>query len=439
MSIDLLDNIDNNDIDKINSYIEKRRTAILVIMFTDIVGFTKITEEMGDQFVGDLLDDHNSMITQCIERDDKGKVIKYIGDSVMAVFSEPTRAVQVSNLIHNTLKKYNQTTDESKQINIRIGLHMGQVTLDDKLQGDIFGRHVNRASRIESLAGAGQTFMSLPVFDSAKGWIQDSKDLSWKNHGYYFLKGIDKEVEIYQVYNSSEDSPKPPVKGKKKRTIPSFVFTLLYLLLGAAIGLGIFSYEKKEVFLFDFRGDYAFIDGEQLFLDGNDGDHQRTLLNELETGRHIIHYDVSPYLRYYSEIEVERGTNLIDPVFKEARTPYLELESLLEDGMEAESEIIKEFAYYNNSAELINEEIKLHLSVEKELIESEITYKTKWKLYRDGELFKEGDLISKQDRESRDVYRSEWIEVESDTIYKIRYKVTTRMEYYESEIMLGWY
>lgn len=439
MSIDLLDNIDNNDIDKINSYIESRRTAILVIMFTDIVGFTKISEEMGDKYVGDLLEDHNSMLSNCIERDDRGKVIKYIGDSVMAVFSEPTRAVQVALNIQDTLTSYNRETPKKVPLKVRIGLHMGQVTLDDKLQGDIFGRHVNRASRIESLAGPNQIYMSLPVFDSAKGWIQDRDKISWQNHGFYYLKGIEKEVEIYQVYNRQTESPKPPQKGKKRRTIPSFLFTIIYLILGVVVGLGISNYEKKAIYLFDFNIDYPIINGEDLFLDGNPGDHKREVLNDLKIGEHILYYDVSPYLRYYSPITINRGENLIDPQFKEARTPYLELETSLEDGLVASNKLNKEFVYYSDSAELIREEISMELKVEKSISNSEISYKTYWKLFRSGELFREGEHNSTQNRESRDSYRTGWIDVETDTPYKIRYKISTRLEFYSAELMIGWY
>ena len=83
----------------IDSYRKKTNTAVLTIMFTDIEGFTALTEEKGEAYVHKLNQSHDEIVKSVIEENNAGRIIKYIGDAVMAVFSEPTAAVERSLLI----------------------------------------------------------------------------------------------------------------------------------------------------------------------------------------------------------------------------------------------------------------------------------------------------------------------------------------------------
>jgi class 3 adenylate cyclase len=94
----------------------------------------------------------------------------------MAVFAEPTQAVDRAMAIQREFRDNIQTHPKLSEISVRIGLHMGQVAVDNSIQTDIFGRHVNRAARIEAIADGGQIFMTYPVFDSAKGWLAERPD-----------------------------------------------------------------------------------------------------------------------------------------------------------------------------------------------------------------------------------------------------------------------
>lgn len=78
----------------IEAFRKTKNSAVLTIMFTDIQGFTALTEKRGETYVHKLHSEHDKIVVECVERDGCGIVIKYIGDSVMAVFSEPTAAVE---------------------------------------------------------------------------------------------------------------------------------------------------------------------------------------------------------------------------------------------------------------------------------------------------------------------------------------------------------
>ncbi len=199
----------------IDEFRKKKNTAVLTIMFTDIQGFTALTESRGETYVHRLHEEHDRILVGTIEEEGAGVVIKFIGDSVMAVFSEPTAAADKALRIQRRLREFNLAHPELDDILVRIGLHMGQTVIENKMQTDLFGRHVNKASRVESLAAGGHVYASYPVFDSVKSWLLDSPTAGSKLHGSYRLKGIDRPEEIYEIFDKDVAEPRAP-KGAKR-------------------------------------------------------------------------------------------------------------------------------------------------------------------------------------------------------------------------------
>ena len=231
--------MDNNyfkdqEINIIEKYMKECNASVLTIMFTDIKGFTQMTEEKGDVYSNKIRNTHDEIMYEIIENGGSGKIVKHIGDSVMAIFSSPSIAVEKACAIQNRFNSIQGS--ELGDLSLRIGLHMGEISVDEKVYFDIFGTHVNKAARIESLADGGHIYLSHTVLDSAKGWISDHQSIKWVNHGYYALKGIKEATEIYEVYNKDIIVPKKPkVKeiksGKKTRAIISTVAILAILML----------------------------------------------------------------------------------------------------------------------------------------------------------------------------------------------------------------
>jgi class 3 adenylate cyclase len=366
-------NITTEDISSIRSYIEQRNTAMLIVMFTDIQGYTRINEERGDAYANEMREEHNRILQDVIEADSSGKIIKYIGDAIMAVFSEPTTAVDKAVEIQYNLDQYNKEHPDKEDIIIRIGLHMGQVAVDNKISADIFGRHVNRASRIESLAQGNQIFMSYPVFDSAKGWLTGRRDLGWQDHGFYYLKGIPDPIQIFEVYDARFAKSAAPKKAKKKRAIPSLVFLLASFLLGGLLSYAIIKYEPATVYLFDFKVQDVRLDhSEQLFLDGNQEDDKKLVLSKLKPGRHLLNTTDHYLSRYFSILEIKNGENLIEPQFIGSRMPTLNLRTSFEEGEDTHFDTKKEedsFIYFNEALEQVNVDSVLRLDTSAERTE----------------------------------------------------------------------
>ena len=140
---------------------ETRKLA--VIMFTDMVGYSKKVGENEDEALK-LLAEHNAILRPQIEAHN-GHVIKTIGDAFMADFDSAANAVHCAAEIQRQLAQRNAEA-EGQSIDVRIGIHVGDVIYRE---GDVFGDGVNIASRIEPLADGGQVFVSRDVASITQG------------------------------------------------------------------------------------------------------------------------------------------------------------------------------------------------------------------------------------------------------------------------------
>lgn len=137
----------------------------VTVMFTDIVGFTPMSEHLGPVETAELLNSHFEIVTKCIEKQE-GTVDKFIGDSVMAVWGtfghkrdHGERAVEAAIAIARAIWTENRArvASGSRAIRLRIGIHSGPVVIGnigskDRINYTIVGDTVNATQRIEQLA-----------------------------------------------------------------------------------------------------------------------------------------------------------------------------------------------------------------------------------------------------------------------------------------------
>lgn len=203
----------DEDIEKVEEFAYHKKASVLVIFFDDMKGSTvlkeKITEQFNEEAFQRLRREHDDLLTSIISRENAGEIIKSTGDGLLAVFSEPSTAVERSIEIQQNLLGH-------PYINVRIGMDMGQVRVESAggVKKDMFGRHVDWAARATALAGAGHICVTKSVYIDAFGWI--SKDLiSWKEHGTYCLKRGEPALDIYEPYNSNTTQPMDKLRGSK--------------------------------------------------------------------------------------------------------------------------------------------------------------------------------------------------------------------------------
>ena len=160
------------------------------IVFTDIVGFTEITDLHGDEFALELLALQDRAVSQALP--EHARLVKEIGDGLLLWFDNAREAVETSLCLQDS---FGTMTPDGIPLWVRIGVHWGS----PKRRGDdIVGRDVNLASRIADLAGPGEVLCSGDVFDAVRA---DSApvDIIFEPLGPVFVRGIAEPVTLMRV------------------------------------------------------------------------------------------------------------------------------------------------------------------------------------------------------------------------------------------------
>lgn len=88
-----LKKLSTQEIDKIDTFRRSRQTAVLTILFSDIVNSSYATEKLGEEKFAHLRHIHDEIFKRIVVSDNAGIIIKQIGDSFLCVFAEPSTAV----------------------------------------------------------------------------------------------------------------------------------------------------------------------------------------------------------------------------------------------------------------------------------------------------------------------------------------------------------
>jgi class 3 adenylate cyclase len=162
--------------------VPERDRVLATVLFTDIVGSTERAVALGDHAWRALLDDHDQLVRDRINRF-RGRCVKTTGDGVLATFDGPGRAVRCAQAIRDAV--------DSIGIGIRAGLHSGEV----ELRGDdVGGIAVHIGARVAAIAQPGQVLVSSTVKDLVAG-----SGLSFSEAGDHTLKGVPGTWRLFVV------------------------------------------------------------------------------------------------------------------------------------------------------------------------------------------------------------------------------------------------
>jgi len=160
------------------------------IVFTDIVGFTELTDLHGDDVALQLLAFQDRAVSEALP--ERARVVKEIGDGLLLWFDDAREAVEASLCLQDSFAE--MTTDDIP-LWVRIGVHWGS----PKRRGDdIVGHDVNLASRIADLAGPGEVLCSGDVFDAVQK-VSKPIDITFEPLGPVFVRGIAEPVALLRV------------------------------------------------------------------------------------------------------------------------------------------------------------------------------------------------------------------------------------------------
>jgi class 3 adenylate cyclase len=343
-----------NEFENIDSYLKESKTSVLTILFTDIEGYTAFTDEKGDEAANEVRLMHNEIMLSEIEKQGNGKIIKFVGDAVMAIFSEPSSAALISV---NIQRKFHRLFEEgSFPLKFRMGLHMGQVTIENKIGHDIFGRHVNKAARVESQASGGQIFITHTVLETLKGNFEIN-GVRFHEHGKVKAKGIKDEFEIYELLYLTSQKPILP-KGIKPKFLKTKIL-LPFIILFCISLIGVYTILNPKVLMYNTPDADLILDGKHaLNLINIENQKYKEIDEKIFIGDHTLHYQVNSIVRYYTAFKVRPFMKFFKPMYKEVRTPSHDF--YIKDSEKQETLVEKElnFKIPNKQMEMIERKVK---------------------------------------------------------------------------------
>jgi len=150
----------------------------VAIAFADLAGYTRLTEEAGEEEAVDMVERFVESVEDTLPED--ARVVKTIGDEVMIVGADPAALVDWAVGF--------QQLNAGQRPLPRIGVHSGDTLYRD---GDYYGRAVNLASRVGARAAGGEVLVTQRVVEAADG------HLDFEPIGEVKLKGFSTATELY--------------------------------------------------------------------------------------------------------------------------------------------------------------------------------------------------------------------------------------------------
>ena len=200
---------------------ERKLSTIFAL---DVVSFSKLMAK-DEANTLKTLNKRRTFIDALIEEYD-GRIFNTAGDSVLAEFTSPVRALECAIQIQNNSQALNNIADDNNIMSFRIGINIGDVMISDD---NLFGDAVNIAARLEAEAIVDGICISQSTFDMVNLKVK----VSYEDAGELDLKNIERPIKAYNVLKSkgatrrivnSDEAP----KIKFKNVPPGSVAVMLF-------------------------------------------------------------------------------------------------------------------------------------------------------------------------------------------------------------------
>jgi len=155
---------------------------VATLLITDIVGSTDLASELGDEAWKETLSEHDQVGARTVEAH-AGRVVKYTGDGLLAMFDQPSDALRCSIEFRDEIA--------SAGLDVRSGVHTGEIEVVD---ADVHGIGVHIAARVSDLAAAGEILATATVRQLVSG-----SGFLFTARGARELRGVQGEWDLYTV------------------------------------------------------------------------------------------------------------------------------------------------------------------------------------------------------------------------------------------------
>ncbi len=210
------------------------KTDVAAVMFADLVDYTHKTSNQSHRQNAKMLEHLAEAVVPCV-RDFGGRIVKELGDAVLAVFQSPTDAVKAGMAVQDKMVELNGQRSGAP-LRVRVAINVGEVR---RSRGDIFGEAVNIAARIESQTPAEEIYLS-----ESTVLTMNRAGIPIESVGNYDLKGIDAPIELFRVpprnrlhtglpYDGTELGE---LRNKRRRRRTQMILAASLLVASVALG-----------------------------------------------------------------------------------------------------------------------------------------------------------------------------------------------------------
>jgi class 3 adenylate cyclase len=184
-----------------------RKPVTRTVVFADVVGSTGLYKSLGDSVAARLMTQVTQAVSETIARG-RGRVVKTLGDGVLAVFEHNADAVAACSEVQRNMATWSQSGRTPVAVDLKIGMSRGPIV---ETPGDCFGDAVNAAARLSDSAGGGQILISDPVIEG----LELDQMAKLRSLGAIFLRGYDNPISVHQIewdasWQQSQTQPHQP-------------------------------------------------------------------------------------------------------------------------------------------------------------------------------------------------------------------------------------
>jgi adenylate cyclase len=179
-----------------NERVERRLAAVLA---ADVAGYSRLMGFDEERTLAQLKLFRKTVVDPSIATH-RGRIVKTTGDGMLAEFASAVDAARCAVEVQREVAKQNSNVSVELRIEFRIGIHVGDIIIDDN---DIFGDGVNIAARLEGLAEPGGVCISDDAYRQIRGKI----DIAFDDIGEQTLKNIAEPMRAWHLRLTGEAAP----------------------------------------------------------------------------------------------------------------------------------------------------------------------------------------------------------------------------------------
>jgi adenylate cyclase len=189
--------------------VERRLAAVLA---ADVAGYSRLMGLDEERTLANLKSFRKTLVDPSIAAH-RGRIVKTTGDGVLVEFASAVDAARCAMEVQCGMAGQNADVPQDVKIEFRIGIHVGDIIVDDN---DIFGDGVNIAARLEGIAEPG----GICISDDAQRQVRGKVDFTFGDMGLQKLKNIAEPMRAWRMQVSASASAAAPVKRPAETAQP---------------------------------------------------------------------------------------------------------------------------------------------------------------------------------------------------------------------------